>query len=538
MEAEPSDEDITGEIAESEAALFDELDDVDFETPDASDDDFPAEVAEAPAVEAEASDEDITGEIAESEAALFDELDDIDFETPDSSDDDFPAEVAEAPAVEAEPSDEDITGEIAESEAALFDELDDIDFETPDSSDDDFPAEVAEAPAVEAEPSDEDITGEIAESEAALFDELDDIDFETPDSSDDDFLAEVAEAPAVEAEPSDEDLVEALQESGTDLAEDDVIISDDELPDFGEEEALEAFSSQDEASEPVVSDDYSFIDDVDLPEFDEQDALSLLAEDDEPKLSAEENNPPEADNESDMLSVSSGQTEASDTEFQSQATVDIETVEQEIPASEFDEETLHQLLTEDEMGASGSYAFDANMDEDTMFSAGMDIDSMLDMGGEDWKGFKLSPEQQASISEDVPEDQKDIWRDDLQVHEPQADKENWAVQDDLAENGSEKRHLSIDELMAQVDAEGGEFDDADFKLDVGLNEFPDVIGEVENIDVDNNSEAAGKLDLAKIYIEMNDNKGAIKLLEQAIVDGNDDIRRAAKQLIDGLSDKR
>ena len=38
---------------------------------------------------------------------------------------------------------------------------------------------------------------------------------------------------------------------------------------------------------------------------------------------------------------------------------------------------------------------------------------------------------------------------------------------------------------------------------------PDVIGEVSDIDVDSNSEAAGKLDLAKIYIEMNDDKGAI-----------------------------
>ena len=68
----------------------------------------------------------------------------------------------------------------------------------------------------------------------------------------------------------------------------------------------------------------------------------------------------------------------------------------------------------------------------------------------------------------------------------------------------------------------------------GLNEFPDVIGDIGNYDVDENAEASSKLDLAKIYIEMNDTSGARKLLEEAIVFGNDDIRREAKGLIDNL----
>ena len=48
-------------------------------------------------------------------------------------------------------------------------------------------------------------------------------------------------------------------------------------------------------------------------------------------------------------------------------------------------------------------------------------------------------------------------------------------------------------------------------------------------------EAAGKLDPAKIYVEMNDSKGAIKLLEEAIVDGSDEIRQEAKKLIDDIN---
>ena len=62
-----------------------------------------------------------------------------------------------------------------------------------------------------------------------------------------------------------------------------------------------------------------------------------------------------------------------------------------------------------------------------------------------------------------------------------------------------------------------------------------LVGEIGDIDVDSNAEAAGKLDLAKIYLEMNDSQGAIKLLEEAIVYGKDDIRREAKSLIDAIN---
>ena len=89
--------------------------------------------------------------------------------------------------------------------------------------------------------------------------------------------------------------------------------------------------------------------------------------------------------------------------------------------------------------------------------------------------------------------------------------------------------------MAEVEKEEQQsFEEEELKLDVGLSDFPDVIGDTGDVDVDN-SEASGKLDLAKIYIEMNDAQGAIKLLEEAIVDGSDEIRREAKNLIDAIN---
>ncbi|MDW6003445.1 FimV/HubP family polar landmark protein [Vibrio mangrovi] len=206
-----------------------------------------------------------------------------------------------------------------------------------------------------------------------------------------------------------------------------------------------------------------------------------------------------------------------------------------IPRTAFDEDALGELLDEDAEPPE-QYVFEPNLDDERIASAGMDFESMLSLGGEDWNGFKLSPEQQASIPDEVPEDERDVWREDNQTQEPQADSENWEIQDELFQSGSgQQRHLTIDELMSQVEGDDHPFEEVDLKLDVGLNEFPDVIGDISNIDVDSNAEAAGKLDLAKIYIEMNDESGAVKLLEEAIVDGSDDIRQAAKRLIDELN---
>ncbi len=174
------------------------------------------------------------------------------------------------------------------------------------------------------------------------------------------------------------------------------------------------------------------------------------------------------------------------------------------------------------------------LDSETIDSAGMDLDAMLDVGGEDWNGFSLSAEQQADISNDIPDDQKDIWGE--HSSEPTIDEEDWSEQPDVGhEEDIAGQYMSVDELMAQSELESDDDidpDEEELNLDVGLNEFPDVIGEINQLDVDSNSEAAGKLDLAKIYIEMNDEEGAIRLLEEAIVYGDDEIRQQAKELID------
>ncbi len=308
-----------------------------------------------------------------------------------------------------------------------------------------------------------------------------------------------------------------------------------ELPEFDEEDALASMAdepklpeSEIQAAAPTVDaeEDFNF-DELELPEFSEEDAIAAMAE---ASSSSESEVAPkpilQADNDHDALFEvfahnSFDQEVAQPTAIESPSELD-----------DFDESTMANLLA-DEPSAE---AFDGKLDSDTIASAGMDFETMLDVG-DDWDGFKPASDMpEPSVTEEVPEDQQEVWSSSEALTQPEIAQENWAEQEDLDDFDPKKNQfMTIDELMAQVDKEGGEFEEQELMLDVGLNEFPDVIGDIGDVDVDTNAEAAGKLDLAKIYLEMNDPQGAIKLLEEAIVYGEDDIRREAKNLIDTIN---
>ena len=406
-------------------------------------------------------------------------------------------------------------------------------------------------------------------------------------------------APQIETAPQVES--RSQTETTSSDSEDEFSFDDFELPEFGEEDALaEAVSEPDEAQleQDLSAETETFeFDDLDLPEYDEESAKADSVLDDIEQSSAEpvaeiegveldEFDLPEY-GEDEAISDAFAEKPAPLTSFSPQGeeqdalhdlfsnpqsfsqTDELSDIEEpkvegftqpmtslsEVPEQnsitalnqdeplegfdDFDETALAELLSED-VQDSVDNMFDKPLDATLIDSAGLDIDAMLEVGGEDWKGFNLAPEQQSSMHNDVPDDQQEIWASAGQQAEPKIKEENWAQQDNLTESGRsrDKQYMTIDELMAQVEQEGEDAinpDDEELKLDVGLNEFPDVIGDIGNYDVDNNAEAAGKLDLAKIYIEMSDSQGAIKLLEEAIVDGSDDIRREAKNLIDTLN---
>ncbi|TOG66383.1 FimV/HubP family polar landmark protein [Vibrio parahaemolyticus] len=398
-----------------------------------------------------------------------------------------------------------------------FDEL-----ELPEFDEEDALASMA------AEPELPEAEVQTAEPTAEAEEELNCDELELPELDEEDALASMADEPELpEAE------VQAA--APTVDAEEEFNFDELELPEFDEEDALASMAdepelpeSEREAAAPAAEAEEEFnFDDTELPEFSEEDAIAAMAEA-SPSSESEVAPKPilQADNDHDALFEVFAQN-SFDQEVE-QPTV----IESPSELDDFDESTMANLLA-DEPSAE---AFDGKLDSDTIASAGMDFETMLDVG-DDWDGFKPASDMpEPSVTEEVPEDQQEVWSSSEALTQPEIAQENWAEQEDLDDFDPKKNQfMTIDELMAQVDKEGGEFEEQELMLDVGLNEFPDVIGDIGDVDVDTNAEAAGKLDLAKIYLEMNDPQGAIKLLEEAIVYGEDDIRREAKNLIDTIN---
>ncbi|EPW4776865.1 FimV/HubP family polar landmark protein [Vibrio parahaemolyticus] len=484
---------------------FDELELPEFDEEDA----LASMTAEPELPEAEVQTAEPTAEAEEE--FNFDEL-----ELPEFDEEDALASMA------AEPELPEAEVQTAEPTADAEEEFNFDDLELPEFDEEDALASMTAEPELpEAEVQTAEPTAEAEEE--FNFDEL-----ELPEFDEEDALASMAAEPEL---PESE--VQAA--APTAEAEEEFNFDELELPEFDEEDALASMAdepelpeSEREAAAPAAEAEEEFnFDDTELPEFSEEDAIAAMAE---ASSSSESEVAPkpilQADNDHDALFEvfahnSFDQEVAQPTVIESPSELD-----------DFDESTMANLLA-DEPSAE---AFDGKLDSDTIASAGMDFETMLDVG-DDWDGFKPASDMpEPSVTEEVPEDQQEVWSSSEALTQPEIAQENWAEQEDLDDFDPKKNQfMTIDELMAQVDKEGGEFEEQELMLDVGLNEFPDVIGDIGDVDVDTNAEAAGKLDLAKIYLEMNDPQGAIKLLEEAIVYGEDDIRREAKNLIDTIN---
>ncbi|HFG1851284.1 TPA: polar hub landmark protein HubP [Vibrio cholerae] len=530
---------LASDLEEEEA--FTELNELDL--PEYTEEDALADAQLEPAAEAEVEPElELASDLEEEEA--FTELDELDL--PEYTEEDALADAQLEPAAESEVEPElELATEPAEEEA--FPELDELDL--PEYTEEDALADAQLEPAVESEVEPElELASDLEEEEA--FTELDELDL--PEYTEEDALADAQLEPAAESE------VEPELELASEPAEEEAFTELDklDLPEYTEEDAL-ADAQLEPAAESEVEpelelasvleeeDSFTELDELDLPEYTEKDALAdaqlepSVESEVEPEL-GDETETLAQETESDALVADEdllASVESAVDEVQPElldATQDVPPT-QSLANKAFDEEALHDWLSDNPDGEK-PFSFDRPLDAKTIDSAGMDIDAMLQMGGEDWNGFHLTPDQQAQLPDDVPEDEQAIWASE--TPEPQAKPENWGSQEDLLDFDPQRDgYMTIDELMAQVESEeqGLNPDEEELKLDVGLDEFPDVIGDIRDIDVDSGAEAAGKLDLAKIYIEMNDEKGAIKLLEEAIVDGDDEIRQQAKRLIDVLN---
>ncbi|HDY7982729.1 FimV/HubP family polar landmark protein [Vibrio vulnificus] len=535
---------VESEVTSEESALDDVLE--------------PSEVADD---NVESAEEQAQAETTD-DAFDFDEL-----ELPEFGEDEALAAMADEPSYDAPVVEEDafateepaVESEITSDESALDEELEPSEAATDnvESAEEQVQAEITD----DAFDVDELELPEFGEDEA-LVAMADEPSYDAPLVEEEAFAAE---EPAVESEVTSEesalddvlepseaatDNVESAEEQvQAEITDDAFDVDELELPEFGEDEAAEAVASEpniEPDAEPEAESDDFEIDDIELPEFGEEDAIVSVAEElEEAPITSE---PEEQDYHFDSLELPSieesgelntvNKPHINPSSYEEQdALFDVfaqeagfNIAEEEVLHSEFDEAAMAHLLSED---ALDDNFFPESPDDEMAASAGMDIEAMLEVGGDDWNGFKLPDNPSAEVTSDVPAEEREIWSSEEALRQPNIDEENWAEQDDF--DPKKNQYMTIDELMAQVDGDEVEFEEEDLKLDVGLDEFPDVIGDISNVDVDENAEASGKLDLAKIYIEMNDAEGAIKLLEEAIVYGDDDVRREAKNLIDMIN---
>ncbi|RJG47699.1 FimV/HubP family polar landmark protein [Motilimonas pumila] len=97
--------------------------------------------------------------------------------------------------------------------------------------------------------------------------------------------------------------------------------------------------------------------------------------------------------------------------------------------------------------------------------------------------------------------------------------------------------IDINKLLE--DSDGGNGDDEPYQaasLDVGLDEFPEILPDSDGIDVDDDEGGIGqKLDLARAYLEIDDKEGAKSILEEIQGLGSVEQISEVEKLLDRLS---
>ncbi|WP_221073961.1 FimV/HubP family polar landmark protein [Agarivorans aestuarii] len=413
----------------------------------------------------------------------------------------------------------------------------------------------------------------------SLEDDVDDLEPEIEEASFEDFasaqedadpISEISlddsEMAALDAFESD-DLVPSLDdalEEGSPAEEDpDAVISADDLA-----AALAMDDEEDlfEVSEegPVDSDELSFEDalkqqqemEAELSEVSEQekvdlDNIDLSAELDEDELTALED--PTAsledefaslEDESETLEDAAADLEALSTAEETSDTIEPETSDSNEPeAFDLDDDfvDLTELELEDPSIEAAEEAVAENVTSIGNFESKLE-DIALDSLAEE-----ETPELNTDVvSEDTGEKVDEVSDDDIdnmfasfgsdafnEDAEP-TDQEELPSRSDI----EEREFVDIDMLLNDADEESTEEADPydSPSLDVELDSFPDVLPQEQPaVDVDDNAEMASKLDLARAYLEIDDQDGAKKILQEVLISEDKGLKKEAEELLSRFS---
>ena len=110
---------------------------------------------------------------------------------------------------------------------------------------------------------------------------------------------------------------------------------------------------------------------------------------------------------------------------------------------------------------------------------------------------------------------------------PQSDNEEPEIGEDF---------LDIDNLIDEsVDAESEPLIEQPIDLDLAIEEFSELVDDNDLIDVDNDQSESSSLDLARAYIEIDDNESAKEMLEKVVDTGTPEQQQEAAQILAKLT---
>ncbi len=277
------------------------------------------------------------------------------------------------------------------------------------------------------------------------------------------------------------------------------------------------------------NDDFGIDFEVDASD-EEDELLSLELEDTELELEDTETEEPlELDDEFASLELDDAGVDSRETGDKAETGdgSDIgDTADEELPSLEDDD------LTTTEDGVLDESFLD-ELDAELEKVAGEDSEEEAGLGTEDDLDdleLDVSDEDLALMEEVADKDaDKDADSDSLSLDE------ELGLEDTLSTDGSVETDRTEDDEVPVVDAEPSPADDVSKPSSAAPEPDESELGEEDDFDfLSGTDEAATKLDLARAYVEMGDSDGARDILEEVSIEGSDEQKAEAQDLLKNL----
>ncbi len=222
--------------------------------------------------------------------------------------------------------------------------------------------------------------------------------------------------------------------------------------------------------------------------------------------------------------------------------------EHEQLSTDFDESTLNQLLNDEKESKTAaeltpdytdsSVLADLLADEDSenssdQFNQTSEINDIEQLDDIDFDELLSSIEEETTQNNTESLDLSSMASDD---------EENTDINDNSDELSANKDQdfIAVDDLIADtlddVSAKKSTEPYQQSNIDVGLGEFPEFTNSVNDLDVDDEDDSgvAAKLDLAKVYIEIGDLENAEVILKDVVSLGDEEQQKEAKLLLEHI----